>query len=364
MNILHLQTELNTTCGISKTIFHLVNNSNNGNVYLILCFGGDGLKRFYSIGMKPIVCNCSYRKTTYIPILIFKILLVCKTYNIDVIHSHHRYFDLISFIISKLLKVKTVTSVHSIVYKRKRISYLAEELIACSYAVKNHLIDYFKINSDKIKVLHNFIDINEIDKINEISHLNKKLNIPKNHIVVGFVGRLNIEEKGLDILIGALNNIVSLQPDLHLLLIGNGKDEEKILKLLKNTKIKWQILEPQQDIYEYFNLFDIFVLPSRREPFGLVLLEAGLLKKTCIGSRVEGISELIEDGVNGLLVEPDNIEELADAIISLIDNPRKAQELGENLYRKVISGYTAKNIIPKYEAIYQDLIYVKKNKNF
>lgn len=83
-----------------------------------------------------------------------------------------------------------------------------------------------------------------------------------------------------------------------------------------------------------------FVLPSLCEPFGMVLLEAMMCGKACVGSRVDAMAEIIEDGTTGYLVEPGSVKQLADSMTRLFERPDLASRLGEEGRKKVLGGYT------------------------
>lgn len=99
----------------------------------------------------------------------------------------------------------------------------------------------------------------------------------------------------------------------------------------------------------------MFVLPSRIESFGMVILEAGLMKKTVIASNVDGIPEIIDDGKNGLLFESGNSIDLGNKILKIIDDKKLANQLAENLNKKVLQQFTVQKIMPEYERLYLEL---------
>jgi len=90
-----------------------------------------------------------------------QIIKKCKKENIDILHAHNRYFDFLAFLVSKIITIKRITSVHSKVYHKKWLSYKSPKLIAASNSVRNHLINNFNIPVGKIVVINNFIDDNK-----------------------------------------------------------------------------------------------------------------------------------------------------------------------------------------------------------
>jgi glycosyltransferase involved in cell wall biosynthesis len=139
-------------------------------------------------------------------------------------------------------------------------------------------------------------------------------------------------------------------------LIGNGKDENEIKSFISVHQLNAKVFNSKKDIYNYYQLIDVYVLPSRIEPFGIVILEAAIMKKPVVASNVDGIPELIDHEINGLLFEPENIDDLITKIIKILDNPKLKNEYVQNLYRKVMDTFTTEKTIPLFERVYRDVI--------
>lgn len=351
MNILHLQNEINIACGVSKTIYFIVQNTDKDFNHFVICLGGDGLKRFEDAGIYPTILNYNRFSISGTIKVFFFLLNYCKKNKIDIIHSHHRYFDLLSSFISKFIKVNTLMSAQSIVYGKKYISYKSKKIIACSNYVKNHLINYFDVNPGKVDVIHNFIDTSEFPK-NLSRNIRQYLNIGEKQFVIGYIGRIYNKEKGIDILLNALELLNKDFNEFLFLVIGNGPDKEEVKKSIKEKKFNSIILDAIFNISDYINICDLIVLPSRVEPFGIICLEAGYLKKAFIGSDNSGITEIITNKQNGLLFENGNFISLATNMKLLINDHSFRKKLGENLYKTVTSNFTTINVIEKYKAIY------------
>ena len=101
---------------------------------------------------------------------------------------------------------------------------------------------------------------------------------------------------------------------------------------------------------------DVAVLPSYFEGMGRVLLEAMAMGKPVVGTRVGGIPDLIEDGVNGFLVEPGNEIQLTEAILRILTEKELAKQLGANGRRKIQSRYSAAYMVQAIEAVYHRLL--------
>src|SRR6185369_7308844 len=160
---------------------------------------------------------------------------------------------------------------------------------------------------------------------------------PSNPFSILSVGRL-VEKKGTDVLLKALSLLPS-RLHWHLVHAGGGplrrKLEHQARSLGIDGRIRWRGLLTQQELLEEYRTADLFVLASRvardgdRDGLPNVLAEAQSQGLACVATRVSGIPELIDDGVTGLLVEPQAPEKLAHALETLIREPERRRLLGE-----------------------------------
>lgn len=356
IKILHLQTELNLACGVTRTISQITKNTSDEFEHFIITTGGDGFSRFDRLKNKPILIERN-RNTFFgsIEIISFLIRFV-KENKINIIHSHHRYFDTLSWIIKLFFPIQTVISVQSKVFGKSFLSYKADILIPCSYSIKDHLIKNFNIPNNKIRIIYNSAETVNTKNIKDKKELLLELNIPDESIIIGFIGRIDFNEKGLDILLEAFKELKQNYNSLFLILVGNGQNENEVRTYFQKNHLTALLVPAKTDITEFLNILDIFVLPSRVDPFPLILLEASLMKIPIIASNVDGIPEIIDDEENGLLFEAGNIEELKKKIIRLYNDKELSKKLAENLKKKVSEYFTTDKIIPQYEQVYRNVI--------
>ena len=169
----------------------------------------------------------------------------------------------------------------------------AKIIIANSNAAKIMLIKRFGINKKKIEVVYNgFLNKEE-------NYIPKKLNRFSNKLSVGFIGRFDTP-KGVHTFIYSAMNL----PQYDFFIAGAGILENELKKLAKNHKNIY-FLGSVRNPLEFIHKMDIIVVPSLREPLGNVIIEAGYCKKPVIASNIDGIPEIIKDGVSGILINPD-----------------------------------------------------------
>lgn len=176
----------------------------------------------------------------------------------------------------------------------------------------------------------------DVDAIRELSTSMSKIEIRnKYHIselyTIGCVARLRAE-KGQKKLILAFSNVLKANASVQLLMIGDGPDKNELMQLSESLGLSQNIIWlgqlEQSDVYKLYGVMDVVVVPSLFEGFGLSAAEAMAAELPVVGSRVDGLAEVIEDGVTGYLVEPSDSPALTNALIKLLSNPEQAKEFG------------------------------------
>jgi glycosyltransferase involved in cell wall biosynthesis len=131
-----------------------------------------------------------------------------------------------------------------------------------------------------------------------------------------------IEKKGHDVLLQAYSRVRNHRPDLHLVLVGaDGPEQERITALIREMNLSncvhLQVGIPHDEVWNWMHHAECFVLASRNEPFGLVLLEAAVVHLPVVSTRVDGVPEIISDNVHGLLCDSGNSAQIADAVLRI-----------------------------------------------
>ncbi|HUT22487.1 MAG TPA: glycosyltransferase [Candidatus Bipolaricaulota bacterium] len=208
-----------------------------------------------------------------------------------------------------------------------------------------------KIKVKNVKVIYNGIDLSkkffQEDIYQNLADKNYS-DFEKKHFNVCSISRLS-HEKNLGLLIKAIGELKTEIPDIHLTIIGEGPSRQDLEGLIDILKIKDSVVlfGFQENVYEWLEDFDLFVLPSKKEAFGIAILEAMLAKVPVIAANVGGLPEIIKNNENGLLFETDNVQDLKQAILKLYNNPDLAKkfkaaglETARNFsMEKMIDGY-------------------------
>ena len=188
--------------------------------------------------------------------------------------------------------------------------------------------------------------------------IRQELGIEKEEIVVVSVARFTLQKQPLK-LIRAFGEVCRKVQGIRLLMVGEGEQREKAVALISSLGLSGRvILQPfRQDIPDVLAASDIFVLPSLWEAFPIALLEAMSMGKAVIGTAVDGTPEIIEDGVNGLLIGTEKMEKsLEEAIGKLCMDRGLRERLQQNAIKSIYNKYNVETLAQQNEEVYQKLL--------
>jgi glycosyltransferase involved in cell wall biosynthesis len=217
----------------------------------------------------------------------------------------------------------------------KKLMKRANALIAVSQYTKKELTEFYNISEEKIHVIYNGVDIQKFKPLSRNkTELRRELGLaPSDRKMILFVGRL-YSRKGLPTLLQAAQVVVKDFRNTQFVISGGGfkQNEEKLRKLATQLGIEDNVsfvgYFPDEKLPDLYAAADVFVLPALYENFPFAILEAMSTGLPVVSTRVGGIPELIVDKHSGLLIEPYDHEQLADAIIRLLQDSNFAEELG------------------------------------
>ena len=357
--ILHITPDFNYTCGRSKLV-HLYlkyfSNCPNYETHFITNGGDalDKLRELPNLKFKMLRFSSGYKNLFYYRYFYNELYDYIKKNKIEIVHTHHRFPELIAVKIARAIGLKTIFSTHGFVKGFQKMSFKSDVIISVSNSSTQFLIDYFNIEKEKIVTLYNPVKPSvKIDQ-NIVEQFKKDHALQRNDRIILFVGRF-IKDKGFDTLLKTFEILTSEINNIVFIAIGNS-DSQSVFLNKKPESRKFIFLDSTGDINYLYAMADIIVLPSRSDTFPYVMVEAGIFKKAFIGGNTGGIAEFIEEGNNGLLVNPENPNELASKILFLLKNSLKANELGEKLFEKVNQLCNYNNYFSKLEKIYHKLL--------
>lgn len=303
-----------------------------------------------------------------------RILWKCRN-DIDVVHSHgmnsfHGFPLFFSKLIGKPCLGKLSIADSDIDFKNQGriigrlhrwfLGY-ADRYIAISSRLKNELAES-GLSSVKCIYIPNGVDIQRFRPSgqNNIAHGVYQ----KNQVRVLFVGVVD-KRKGVDILISAFERALKrdIKAKLHIVGPKNRVDNEgHFYETIKQNVIEMGIAEDVifyghvDNTIEYYQSADIFVLPSRQEGLANVILEAMACGLPVIGTRISGTEDIVQNGVNGILVDPGDDRQLADALYDLITHPEKVKSMGQKSLELVRTTFDLDKVTDEYITLYNNLL--------
>ena len=231
----------------------------------------------------------------------------------------------------------------------------AESLICVSQGNKRRLAEMFGIASARIQVVYNGIDTNAFEPANrqQLCRLRKELGLTPDRIVLTTVARLNIQ-KGHCHLIDAAKQLTAANPRVVFLLVGDGELRVELERAVKDADLadKFIFAGYRRDVAEILALTDIFVLPTMFEGLPHSVLEAMAAGCCVVASRVDGVTEVVEDGETGILVEAANVEQLAAALNSMIDDHEARKQMGQKGKINVKENFGLDRMVERVDALY------------
>lgn len=275
-------------------------------------------------------------------------MMAAGKYNIPIVITEHDPFELSGF---------------KMFFKRKLIKKVSH-IIAVSDANKKLLMNLFPELKNHITTIHNGIDVTwfesqllSFSENQRKEYREKTFNVGDDTKVILAVAELH-ERKGLKYLVKAMPGIVEKEKNCHLVIAGSGPEQDELEILVKKEGVNDYVnfLGFKKDIPHLMKACDIFVLPSIKEAFGLVILEAMAAEIPVIASNVGGIPEIITNGENGLLVPPHDEEKLAKAVTKLLNDQTLRGKYVKTGFERLKKTFDAKTMAKNTEKIYDEVL--------
>lgn len=293
-----------------------------------------------------------------------RLVKIIREEKISFVHANDYIGNQYGVIASRLAGVPIISHVRLILGPRAiRNSFLryADHLIANSNTVA-HALESAGISKDRISVVWNGVDSKAFSPNSD--HGGRKfrdcLGVPDKGFLIGYIGRIHYT-KGIHTLIQAMTEVVKNGPGAMLIIVGDIVIDQssEYLTRLKMLTQKLGLTDlvhfmPFQDnIRAVYDAVDLVVLPSLAEPFGRVLIEAMAMEKPVIGTRAGGAVEIVEDGITGLLVPPEDPYALAQAMFQLMKNREIAIRMAKMGRKRAETLFSIEENVERIQKIYK-----------
>jgi len=364
-----VHTSINGLGGSNTHLMNLYRNlgKENFKVFAFCCSNTEGeLREFLVEGgaqEDSFIFISRWKKWAGIP-LVLELRRFLLDKEIDIVHTAQIQSDIFGALAARLAGVKHVfslfesTAIPDNVCAIKRMFYRLvgqfikkwiTKTVTVSKELQEELISERFRPAEGIEVIHLGFEIPE--KYKNLEPLFTKLK--ERNPLIGSMTRLS-KEKGIDRFIAAMPFILQKEPQAKFIITSKGPEEGELKKQVEQLGLTSKVTFAGwvKDVFSTMESIDIFVMPSLREGCPITLFEALALSRPIVASKIKSISEIIDDGEDGLLVDTANPEAFAEKVISLCRNPEKAISLGKKGYIKVTTKFSVDDEIAKLKQLY------------
>ena len=272
---------------------------------------------------------------------------IVKKENPDIVYLHSSKAGALGRIALLLTKYKIVYNAHGWYFNadigkkrmfyqliEKILAFRAQKIIAISDSEYKSALKKHICRKNKLVLIENGIDIEKYDgTVANVETMRAKLKIPNDAIIVGIVGRID-EQKDPITSITAAAKIIKQNPKIYFVFVGKGSLENKIINYANEKGIRENIVVTGwvEDTKPYIEMFDIALLPSKWEGFGLAIIEYMMCKKPIIATKIGGIADILNKSNSGFFIEKSNADDIVKQINYIIEHSKNIEKIVEQNY--------------------------------
>jgi glycosyltransferase involved in cell wall biosynthesis len=290
---------------------------------------------------------------------------IFRQHKVQLLHTHNTTAFIDSTVGARLAQVPVLINTDHCknypiakrwMYLERGASLFADKIVAVSNHTRDELIHYERIDSDKVQVIYNGINV-RLTRNESPAVLRAELGIHEHDIVIGTAGRLEAQ-KGLDLFIGAMPIILQRLPEARFVIVGGGSLEGALKEQAARLKVDHRTIftGSRVDAVDIVQLLDCFVSTSNFEGMPMALLEAMALAKPIVATAVGGVPEVVLDGYNGHLIRSRDPQVVANAVLGILTSPARRSEFGANGRRRYDDRFTAEAMARAYEGLYDTYV--------
>lgn len=299
-------------------------------------------------------------------VALLKIIRCLKNNGIDLVYCHSSKAGILGRIAAILMNIPCVYNPHGwsfnmdvsgikkwfYILVEKMAATITDKIIVISEAEYQCAVRKKIVEINRLELIVNGIDVKRFDR-RESDAIKKRLNIPEHYKTVGMVARLTAQ-KAPQTFIKIAELVTRSYPRCKFLLVGDGEQRSVLEKMILEAKLQEKVIltgwvdNPE----DYVSIFDVGVLTSRWEGFGLTLAEVMASGKPVVASEVDGIPYVVRKNIDGLLCDPEDIQAFGTSILRLFHNPHEYRTMSEAAYKHAREKYDSDRMIRQHEALF------------
>jgi glycosyltransferase involved in cell wall biosynthesis len=351
LRILHLTNDLSDRGnGIINAALDIATSQRYAGHAVAFAAGGGGYEPFLKEhGIQHYTLDQT-RSVRNLPLALLRLRAIIAGFEPDILHAHMRTGLVLARLLRPLYQRPVVAHLHNVAEPESRWMRLADRVIVVSVSVgrtmQSHGIPRHKIRA----VLNGMLNTRRIPRLSEVRPH------PLMHPAILTVAGMYLH-KGIAELLMAFATIAEEFTEAHLYLVGDGPDralfEAQADTLPCRARIHFEGFQPQPQAY--MRSADVFVLASRRDSFGLVLIEAREAGCAIVASDVDGIPEALNGGTAGMLVPPQNAQALAEALRQMLRDPSLRDAWGRRASEN-LAGFSVERMASEVTEVYRELL--------
>jgi glycosyltransferase involved in cell wall biosynthesis len=361
MNILHTESSLNWGGQEYRTILeHNYLNDTNHSSWLLCDKKSKTIKKSQEFNCKNVL-TADLSKSINITES-SRILWLCKKHKIDIINSHSPK-DSMLCILAFLAGIPLVRSrqITSPIKKRFSYEYLCTHIIATAGAIKNNLIS-IGVTEKKVTIIGEGVDLSEYTPDNNSDYLKKEFNIQDDDHIVVNIGMIR-EDKGQEFYLESAKKVLDKNNNVKFFLIGESTSNTLLEDKLKKQIVDYGLSDKffmtgyRNDVPAFIHLSDLIVIASIAvEAQSRIVPQAFATKRAVVSTNIGGLTELVEDGITGLVVPPKDSLSMSDSILRILSNTELRNQLAANAYQKAMADLSFKKMMENTILLYTKLL--------
>jgi glycosyltransferase involved in cell wall biosynthesis len=359
MKILHVETGRHLYGGPQQVIFLLGALINRGHDCVLVCPPGSGVDsaaRAAGIPVRNLFCAgdldlpFAYRLTQYL-----------QTLQPDLVHCHSRRgADMLGGLAASFADIPAVVSRRVDNTEMRLMAALRyrpfKKIIAISETIAGVLRDH-EVEAARIEVIRSAVDTGRFAEPADRAGFRAEFGIPDDSIVIAAAGQL-IPRKGHRYLLQVVAGLKHSHPQMRLVIFGEGYLNNQLRAQAASLGLGdiAQFAGFRDDLDDYMSCFDIFAHPALAEGLGVATLKAAAAGVPVVGFDAGGLPEAVIDGETGILVSAGNVQELQDAIVSLIEQDDLRQRMGSAGRQRMQNEFSIDTMADKHVALYESIL--------